>query len=791
MSGAGGVADTCTKVQVPPAGRGLSLPCNRPSGRMNVVQGESMKRNHLSLAIGLTLSLVALQAQAQDTAGTDENSSQATAATLDTIEVTARRRAESIDKVPVAVSAFGEDALRDLQATSIDGLQGAVPNMNIVQGRGSSNSVNVFIRGIGQPDALQTFDPGVGMYVDDVYYSRINGALFSLFDVSQVEVLRGPQGTLYGKNSTGGAVKITTRNPFDDQGGSVELTAGNFGRIEGRAYISDQLSDSVAMSLAAARITRDGYVTDPVTGREFNDEDTSAGRLKIAFRAGETFTGSVALDYTNQDNALTLGQPVAPLYAVNLAGGINILRLPTAGEYDFRTRTSFGPGQGQKMTHKGAALNLQWQLGEQWQAKSITAWRKLDTASFIDIDASEFELGDVFVGVDQRQVSQELQLQYDNGSNLQAIFGLYYMDEQVPSHQEAYADDFLRFGALPISFLRTIDDDLSNESIAGFAHVDWGFAPTWTLAAGLRYTKDSKDYFRTTSTFSNLLGNANPALAFTISDSWTALTPSLGLQKAFSDNMMGYVSANRGYKAGGFNGRANAATEISAFEPEFVWTYEAGLKMRSDDGRLTGRIAAFHSQYKDFQARVSEIINPNDPIPNFAFPVLNAAELAIDGIEFEGVARLGEGTLLSTQLGWMNARYKEFNDPRVVVNPALANLHDNVPFSPDFTGRIALQHGFELPGGSLLTIGGDVSHRSETWLSVDNAPGLRQGAYTLAGLYAGWDSADGRWELRTGVRNLTDEVYKTDGQEFSSIGGIQTAYYGAPRNYYASLRFNF
>ncbi|MDY0021819.1 TonB-dependent receptor [Arenimonas caeni] len=751
-----------------------------------------MKRNHLSLAIGLTLSLVALQAQAQEAVDGQEGEGQATATTLDTVEVTtARRRAESIDEVPVAVSAFGESALRDLQATNIDGLQGAVPNMNIVQGRGSSNSVNVFIRGIGQPDALQTFDPGVGMYVDDVYYSRINGALFSLFDVNRVEVLRGPQGTLYGKNSTGGAVKISTRDPFEDQGGAVELTVGDYGRLEGRAYVSGQFGDSVAMSLAAAKISRDGYVTDPSTGKDYNDEDTAAARFKLGFRAGDDFTGTFSLDYTRQDNALTLGRPVAPLYSVNLAGGIVLLSLPETGEYDFRTRTSFAPDQGQDMTHKGAALNLQWQLSDAWTAKSITAWRKLDTASFIDIDASEFELGDVFVGVDQRQLSQELQLQYDNGDNLRAIFGLYYMDEQVPSHQEAYADDFLVWGATPISFLRTIDDDLSNKSVAGFVHVDWDFAPTWTLAAGLRYTKDSKDYYRTTSTFSDVLGNADPALAFSISDSWTALTPSLSLQKAFSDNMMGYVSANRGYKAGGFNGRANAATEISAFEPEYVWTYEAGLKMRSGDGRLSGRIAAFHSQYKDFQARVSEVINPNDPIPNFAFPVLNAAELAIDGIEFEGVARLGEGTLLSAQLGWMNARYEEFIDPRVAVNPALANLHDNVPFSPDFTARIALQHGFELANGSLLTIGGDVSYRDETWLSVDNAPGLRQGAYTVAGLFGGWDSADGRWQGRLGVRNLTDEVYKTDGQEFSSIGGIQTVYYGAPRNYYASIRYNF
>src|SRR5690606_31303782 len=225
-------------------------------------------------------------------------------ATLDVLEVTARRRTESIQDVPVAVSAFSEDAMRNLQATNIDGLQGAEPNMDIAQGRGSSNSVNVFIRGTGQPAALQTFDPGVGMYVDDVYYSRISGALFSLFDVSQVEVLRGPQGTLYGKNSTGGAVKITTRNPFDDQGGSAELTLGDYGRAEGRVYAAGQLSDTLAVSVAAAKITRDGYITDPSTGQEYNDEDTTAARVKFAFRPSDTFNGTLSVDYTHQDNAL-------------------------------------------------------------------------------------------------------------------------------------------------------------------------------------------------------------------------------------------------------------------------------------------------------------------------------------------------------------------------------------------------------------------------------------------------------------------------------------------------------
>src|SRR5690554_3025413 len=272
----------------------------------------------LSLAIVMALATPALHAQ---DAGTGQDPSARSATDLDTITVTARRRVESIMDVPVAVSAFGEEALKDLQASDVTGLQGAVPNLNIVQGRGSANSTNIFIRGIGQPDALQSFDPGVGMYVDDVYYSRINGSMFSLFDVQQVEVLRGPQGTLYGKNSTGGAIKITTRNPFDHSGGAAELTIGDYGRQEVRAYASGQLSDTVAASVAAASIRNDGYVRDTVTGRHYNNDDTRAIRAKIAFQPSDSFRATLSFDHTEQDVAPTLGRAMAPLYQIDLGAG--------------------------------------------------------------------------------------------------------------------------------------------------------------------------------------------------------------------------------------------------------------------------------------------------------------------------------------------------------------------------------------------------------------------------------------------------------------------------------------
>ncbi len=747
-----------------------------------------MKRKYLSLAIAGLLVSPAAWAQDQQTAAGGEPSSEAK--TLDGITVTARRRAESIQDVPVAVSAFGEEQLKDLQASSIDGLQGAVPNMNIVQGRGSANSVNAFIRGIGQPDALQTFDPGVGMYVDDVYYSRINGALFSLFDVQQVEVLRGPQGTLYGKNSTGGAIKLTTKNPFDDQGGAIELTAGDYGRAEARFYAGDKLTDRLAGSIAGAVVRNDGYVDNEAGGHKFNDDDTKALRAKLAFDSGESFRATLSLDRTEQHAALSMGRPMANLVRTDVVLGPVVLQPGETGEWDRGAQTSFSPDKGQRMVTGGASLSMEWDLSKAWQFKSITAYRSLKTNSYIDIDASKWELGDVLVALDQNQKSQEFQLHYDNGRNLHVTLGAYWLREHVPSHQEAYASDLYGVFGSRVGFLRTIDDDLTTTSTAAFAHVNWEFAPTWTLAAGARWTEDKKDYQRTTSTF---WGAPFTALNETVpfprtSASWTAVTPSVSLQKKFSDNLMAYVSANRGFKSGGFNGRANTVYDVqhAEFDPEFVWTYEAGLKAQSSDRRLRGGITAFVSDYKDFQARVSQDVG--------TFPVLNAAELDIKGVELEGMALLGQATTLSGQVSWLDAKYKKFDDFR--LDPGYPGFdlnvnHDHVPFSPEFTARIALQHTFSLGDSGSLGLGADVSYRDDTWLSVDNRDVLMQKAYTVVGAFGVWDSPQYSWQVRAGVRNLTDEEFMIEGQEFASVGNIQTAYYGLPRNWYVSLRYNF
>src|SRR6185437_11390151 len=203
---------------------------------------------------------------------------------------------------------------------------------------------------------------------------------------------------------------------------------------------------------------------------------------------------------------------------------------------------------------------------------------------------------------------------------------------------------------------------------AAFGNATLALGNGWSVSGGVRYTREKKDYFRTTSTFFGVpLSAFDSTFAFTDSKTWSAVTPSVSLQKQFNPQLMWYVSANRGFKAGGFNGRANSPADVSSFNPEFVWTYESGLKFRSADGRVVANGDVFYSSYKDFQARVSDITNPGDPVPNFGFPVLNAAKLTMYGAEFQGSTLVGDNNSLQAQVGYLNAKYDEFNDPRVQI----------------------------------------------------------------------------------------------------------------------------
>jgi iron complex outermembrane receptor protein len=704
---------------------------------------------------------------------------------IEEVIVTATRREQAMQEVPMAISAFTDEALEKLQADNLDSIQGAVPNLNLVQGRGYNSSVNIFIRGVGQPDALQSFDPAVGVYLDDVYMSRIQGALFKLYEIERVEVLRGPQGTLYGKNTPGGAIRLITRTPGDELEAQAGVLGGAYGRWQVKGYVSGPVADNFSLGFSVLHDENDGYVTDPLTSIRYNNENTTVTRLKGNWDASDDVNVTFSADYTKEDVRLTLGRSESLLYTVNYSAdfsSINLVprSLPPTGEWDFKTSTDMTDTPTQKTDHWGANVTVSWDMNDNTTMKSITAYRELDSKAYIDIDATTLQLGNVYVGIDQSQFSQEFQLLGDNGDDLHWVAGAYYLNEKVPSHQEAYADDFLTWIGIPISFLRTIDDDLETKSYAVFGQVDWAFADKWNLGVGLRWTKEKKSYFRTTSTFSNILGTADPAFAFNESDSWNDWTPTVTLDYALSDAVRFYGRVAKGFKSGGFNGRANGPADVSTFDPETVWSTELGAKTVMAGGSFSANYAIFMSKYDDFQARVSV----SDGLANFRFPVLNAAQLDIKGAEVEMSWVPSDALAFSAQIGYLDSKYGKGGFYG-------ADFKEDQPaFSPEWTGRFAGTYSIDINDVSNLSFTLATSYRDAMWLSVENTPALTEGDYWVTDALISWAVND-HWSVRTGVKNLTNEVYKVEGQEFSSVGGIQTAYYGHPRTWYLSVDFRY
>jgi len=740
-----------------------------------------------ALLAGVAWGVMSPMAMAQTAAPQDE------AATVEDIVVTARRTEESAQRTPLALTAFSGQTLERTGAQQVTDLQGAVPNLNIVQGRGSSNSTNIYIRGVGQPDALQTFDPAVGVYVDDVYYSRIRGTQFDLLDLERIEILRGPQGTLYGKNTIGGAMKLVSRRPGQDFRARGSVSAGDYDLIDMQGAVSGPITDGLAFGLSALHSQRGGYVTDPATGAEYNDKNSTAVRGTLAWDPTDAIRIDLTADYSKDDAGLTVGQATNSL--TYLAGGVVYPVASPLPEYNFQTRTTPGLPNETRLESSGVSLRAAWDLSDALTLKSISSYRRLETDDYIDFDATELEIADALVAVDQDQVSQELQLTYDSGP-LTAVGGLYYLKENVASHQESYDDDLLGPAFLNSGFLRTIDDDLETTSKAAYANVSYAVTDALRLSAGVRYTEEEKDYRRTTSTFYSLLPAFNVTYNFNPpTGEYEDTSIMLSADYQLNEDAMVYARYAQGFKSGGFNGRANSAADSTEYEPETADTFEVGAKTTYWDNRFRLNLAAFFTKYDDFQARVSGIDTiPGQPVPSPVLSVLNAGSLDIFGFELESVLVPVRNLTLDAQVGFLSADYKEFDDARFTAFGGTRSFQEPA-FSPKWTTRFGAQYVFDLDGGSNVTVGGAAKYRSRMALAVDNTPtnsaielpGMFQDDYWLYDARVVWNDPDDSYSIGLYGQNLSDEVYKTDAQEFSSIGNIRTAYYGAPRTWMVKL----
>ncbi|NEX94787.1 TonB-dependent receptor [Caulobacter sp. 17J65-9] len=714
-----------------------------------------------ALVLGAALTGAAGAATAQTPSPEDD-----AVASVDEVVVSARRRDERLQDVPVAVTALSEQTLQNLQAGDLGDIESAVPNLTLHVGD-ASNAV-VYIRGVGQIDSLAFADPGVGVYVDDVYLGRAQGAFLDVYDVARIEVLRGPQGTLYGRNTIGGAVKFVSQPMTDEFEGRGEVTVGDYGRRDAKASVNVPLVPGKLVAKAAlAMAKRDGYAENTVDGSDDGDKDLLAGRLAFEYRATDDLTFRLNFD-ASQDTPDTSRTPAraTPVFGVPASTD------PFKVEADFNDRND--------LKTSGVSLVADWRVSDVLSLKSVTAYRRMDYDTKLDLDATAFGFFGVYDDEAQNQVSQEFQATY-TGDRLTAVGGLYYFREHDLTYSGLYGPDIaLVTGSL---------NDQTNTSYAVYGQGSYALTDALSLTAGLRYTWESKDFARTQKFFDAStpfpVDYGSPGLLVTDIDTshdWSSLSPKLGVDYKVSDDVLAYVSVSRGFKSGGFDGRSNDADGARPYEPETMWAYEAGVKSVLFDHRLIANLAVFQNDYTDLQ--LSSFVA--DSGGGFAALFTNAGKATIRGAELELTARPVEPLTLNAVIGYLDARYDEY------IGPGGLDISDQrTPVNaPKWSVRLGGTYRVELGEGSLV-LGADVSRRSKTYSTVSSSEILAEDGYTLVDAFARYEAPGDRWFLSLGGKNLTDERYITHGFDLSDSLGYQLAYYGAPRTWSATLGVRF
>ncbi len=743
-----------------------------------------MKRStihHTTLSLAIALGLSSPLAFAQEPAAADaDKTTQRSATTLESVTVTARKREETLQEVPVAVTAFTAETIDKLNIQDLGDLGAQVPNLTIYAARGSTSTATAYIRGVGQADPLWGVDPGVGIYLDDVYIARPQGALLDVFDVSRIEVLRGPQGTLYGKNTIGGAIKYIGRELPKEVSGNAQVTIGNYNQLDVKAAIGGPIGGTEALRarLSVASMNRDGFGRNLTTGQEVSDKEINAARLQLGAFASQEFDVQFALDYMNDQSGvrgakMLAPSPLAPAYP------------PMDSRYDIRSAMR----NVNDTEMKGASATVNWRPNEDWAFKYVAAKRESDTETNIDFDVTPLKLVDVRAFYSDQQISHELQANFDNGGRSRGVVGLYYFDGEAGGQVLNHFSNPLAPPGLTNPLYGDTQGTVFTTSTALYANWTFDLSERMKLDLGARYTDEDKhavalNRFYLDPSYTTVWGTA---ANFDKTVNFKNTSPRVSLDYNLTPDIMVYGSASRGFKSGGYNIRANTTAVPRSGEPfgdEQVDSYEIGSKMSLLDSRMFLNLAYFHNKYEDIQLSVFTSYTLPNGSQTFFGDFTNAGKGTVQGIEAEYQFLPTENWLISGNLAWLDAKYDEFITAGV-------NVADSQRFTnaPEFSGALNVEYRTDLANGGNLSARVGYSYQSEVWPTTDLSPVIRQDGYGLVSAGVIW-RLDDAWSLSLQGSNLADEEYRTTGYNIPSYG-VLTGFYGNPRQYALTARYEF
>jgi iron complex outermembrane receptor protein len=715
---------------------------------------------------------------------------------VEKVVVTARRRQETLQDVPVSVTAFSADQLSKQGIPDVVALTTTLPNTTLKASRATNSTLTAFIRGVGQADPLAGFESGVGIYLDDIYLARPQGAVADIYDVERIEVLRGPQGTLYGRNTIGGAVKYVTRKLAPQTDIRLKGTLGDYKERDGVITASTPLGDTLRIGGTLAKFKHDGYGRNLFNGAPNYDKDLSAARVSAEWTPTPELFVRLAADLTQDDSAPKNGHRLT----VGRTSGAPIL----SNVYDTQAEMMRALGHEQEVRQHGVSATVEWTITPELTFKSITAQRKDKSWAPIDFDALPVVDMEVPALYTNKQFSQEFNLTY-TGPTIQGVAGVYYIDANAYNKF-----DTVLAGAVPTSTFTS--GSIDTKAWAVYADGSYNLTEALQLSLGGRYTVDKRDadiyrqiYFGLAGTPE--MGNPGAILFRTDTDLRGGVlsredkkfTPRVALGWKATPDQNVYASYSKGFKGGGFDPRLNVVgTRISleqaraGYRPETIGTAELGLKSAFNGGRITTNTAIFHSDYKDVQIPGSVAIDTNGDgrDDSFAGLTTNAGKAKIKGFEFEAVAHLTPNFSLSGMYSYIDAKYDEY----IVagVNVANQRVFQNTPRN---SGNLRATYDIPLPLGSVngrLSLIGSAAYRGAT-NQFETVSVLDQESYYLYDASVVWTRADGKVRVGLHGKNLGDEHYKTAGYLFPTLGneGTLTAFYGAPRTVQATVEYRF
>ena len=740
----------------------------------------------------------------------------------DAIVVTARRREELLSDVPIAVTAFTSEALAKSGAIDITDIGQTTPNTTVEVSRGSNSTLSAFIRGVGQQDPVSGFEQGVGLYLDDVYLNRPQAAVLDIYDVDRIEVLRGPQGTLYGRNTIGGAIKYVTKALPQDPSLLIKAIYGTYDQADLVVTASAPINDIVRFGASGARLSRGGFGKNLTNGLDNYNKDVWAARGTLEIGGyGNPVMIRFSGDYTKDNSNPRGGHRLIPSLKTNTPV------LPDV----FDTQGGLNDPK-QQIEAYGLAANATAELSDHFTLRSITAWRKDTSKTPIDFDALPAVDVDVPGIYRNQQFSQELQLLYES-NKLKGLFGLYYLS--------ATADTLfdVRIFNTVAGLTAFTEADVDTKTYAAFGDFTYEFSDQFSVSLGGRYTWDKRTAQIRRQNFlgggSPVFGGAGtafgaPSTNFRGEREFRKFTPRASLTFKPSPNQTLYASFSQGFKGGGFDPRgvgANAPAAIPgsptnaevatflSFRPEKVNSYEVGYKGMF--GSVSLALAGFYADYNDVQIPGSVACTVGG-LPSFCGVTSNAGKATFKGIEFEARSRLardlataGDRLVLSGSLGYVDAQFKEYITNIANVPTDVAQFR-KVQNTPKWTSSGTL--GYTVPfGAGDLGVNSTLSYRSKsTQFEIPN-PYIDQPGFALLDASVVYTAPSDRWTLGVFGKNLTNRKYKTSGYTFvvvnpttgaiipnattglpqSALGteGTLSAFYGNPRQVFVTATLKF